>query len=356
MKRLFLGAVLAALVYVLPGEASAAVSCPPNFQGQQSQTCFCSPSQMVGTVWGSGPYTTDSSVCAAALHAGAVARSGGTVSVQVTAGCTTYGASGQNGVNTAAYGPWSASFYFPKVGSANCQGVRPAAPAAPAAAAGPCPSSFHGIQSATCSCAPSQMVGTVWGSGPYTTDSSICAAALHAGAVAKTGGIVSAQATSGCSAYGGSRNNGVSTTAFGPWSSSFYFPGVGTPNCSGVAALPAAPPPPVVVACPSSFHGRHGVLTCQCTPAQFAGQVWGTGTYAEDSSVCGAALHAGAVARTGGIVTVEHMQGCGIYKGSFNNGITTANYGTWSSSFYFPSVGGGVCAVPPPGRGRRVVH
>ena len=235
-----------------------------------------------------------------------------------------------------------------------------------ASAAAACPASFQGAQSVTCSCAASQMTGTVWGSGPYTTDSSVCAAALHAGAVAKTGGTVTVQATSGCTTYASSKNNGVTTTAYGPWSSSFYFPSVGSPNCQGAAAAPAiiptvpsipAPPsaalpaapaaPSTVITCPANFRGQHGAMTCHCSPTQFSGAVWGTSTYTEDSSLCLAALHAGAVARTGGMLTVQHTAGCNAYNGTVRNGVATTDYGPWSASFFFPSVGNGACFGAP---------
>jgi hypothetical protein len=219
-----------------------------------------------------------------------------------------------------------------------------------ASAAGVCPSSFAGHQALTCFCTPAQMTGTVWGSGPYTTDSSVCAAALHAGAIARTGGMVTAQASHGCNSYRASANNGVATTAYGPWNSSFYFPSVGTPNCPGQAAAPVAPAP--VGPCPQTFQGMRGSLTCMCSPTHYTGQVWGTLTYTEDSSVCMAALHAGAIGRNGGAVTVRSTQGCPGYSGTINNGVASADYGAWGSSFYFPSIGGGACSAPGPHRRR----
>lgn len=222
-----------------------------------------------------------------------------------------------------------------------------------AAAAGACPSNFQGHQSLTCTCTAGAMTGTVWGSGPYTTDSSVCAAALHAGAVAKTGGTVTVQATAGCASYSASKNNGVASSSYGPWAGSFYFPSVGSPNCPGVVQMPTIPAmPSAVAACPSTYQGVRGALTCQCTSAAFRGQVWGTATYTEDSSICNAALHAGAVAKTGGIVTVQAARGCNHYSGSTNNGVASADYGAWGASFYFPSIGGGGCPAERPGHQR----
>ncbi len=57
----------------------------------------------------------------------------------------------------------------------------------------------------TCSCTASA-TGTVWGAGIYTTDSSICSAAKHAGVAVP--GDVTVRAAAGCSAYNGSTANG----------------------------------------------------------------------------------------------------------------------------------------------------
>ena len=63
---------------------------------------------MTGTVWGSGTYTDDSSLC----HAGVITRSGGTVSIVLAPGRGSYSGSNMNGVRTQSYGPWSGSFRF----------------------------------------------------------------------------------------------------------------------------------------------------------------------------------------------------------------------------------------------------
>jgi hypothetical protein len=67
-----------------------------------------------------------------------------------------------------------------------------------------CPASYGDVPDAqrasalTCSCAPEAVRGSVWGSGVYTTDSSICAAARHAGVLAAgAGGEVTVQGSKG---------------------------------------------------------------------------------------------------------------------------------------------------------------
>ena len=92
--------------------AAAQSPCPTNFQGQTAEiTCACSAeATRTGAVWGSGTYTSDSRVCRAAVHAGAIPDSGGLVVVTPAPGQPSYLGTEALGVTTAAYGPWGASF------------------------------------------------------------------------------------------------------------------------------------------------------------------------------------------------------------------------------------------------------
>ena len=66
------------------------------------------------TVWGTGTYTDDSSVCAAAVHAGIINPiEGGRVLIEVAPGEESYEGSEANGVTSQDYGDWSGSFTFP---------------------------------------------------------------------------------------------------------------------------------------------------------------------------------------------------------------------------------------------------
>ena len=67
-------------------------------------------------------------------------------------------------------------------------------------------------------------------------------------------------------------------------------------------------------------------------------EVWGTGTYTDDSSVCKAAVHAGLITfEDGGRVVVEIAEGQESYEGSEANGVTSLDYGEWGGSFTFPA-------------------
>jgi hypothetical protein len=73
----------------------------------------CPANGTIGTVWGSEPYTTDSSVCTAAVHAGRISLAdGGWVVIQIREGDQSYEGTTQYGIVTTAYGPYAWAFSF----------------------------------------------------------------------------------------------------------------------------------------------------------------------------------------------------------------------------------------------------
>ena len=86
------------------------------------------------------------------------------------------------------------------------------------------------------SCPEGCTTGSLWGTGPYTRDSSICTAAVHAGAVGSGGGLVKASILAGQDSYGESEANGVSSHSWGAYDSS-----LGVEPGEAKAATPAAP-------------------------------------------------------------------------------------------------------------------
>ena len=208
MKRFVL---MLGLLALGAAPALAQPACPTDFQNQSAAlTCRCAPeAAMSGTVWGSGTYTTDSRVCRAAVHAGAIPAGGGVVVVTPTAGLRAYAGSTANGITTVEYGAWQGSFTV----------------AAPGAAVSACPATFESQPAPlTCACTTeAALSGAVWGSGTYTTDSRVCRAAIHAGAIPVTGGTVTVTPAPGQQAYQGSTANGIATEDYGPWDASFTF-------------------------------------------------------------------------------------------------------------------------------------
>jgi hypothetical protein len=210
--------------------------CPEKLDGEPPASCSCAAPGS-GPVWGSGIYTTDSNVCAAAVHAGAIGPSGGAVKPRKAAGCPGYQGSAANGVTSSSWGSYGGSFFFEGHGNGTCPPAPPPPPPpAGVPVGGACPATidrFDGYaagQEFACTC-PATSSGTLYGTGVYTTDSSLCAAAVHAGAIPATGGAVKAVKAAGCPKYVSTSAHGITSTAWGAYDSSFYFAGHGTGAC-----------------------------------------------------------------------------------------------------------------------------
>nr|WP_249344797.1 LCCL domain-containing protein [Corallococcus exiguus] len=82
-----------------------------SYRGQNGTRlrCNCGPVGG-GTVWGTDLYTDDSNSCAAAVHAGVIAASGGNVTVTIQPGQASYTGTTRNGITTLSYGAWSGSY------------------------------------------------------------------------------------------------------------------------------------------------------------------------------------------------------------------------------------------------------
>jgi hypothetical protein len=183
--------------------------------GQESYSCICTPDAAVGSVWGSGPYTADSNLCTAAFHAGVIGLDGGSVLALATGAQESSFGTESNGVVSGDWGSYPASFIFDMPVSA-----------AEAASADLelCTTLPEEYQIYRCGCdAAATSSGSVWGSGPYTADSSICRAAVHAGMIGPDGGVVLVVRTEGLPSYTASEYNGVMTQDWGAFGSSFVF-------------------------------------------------------------------------------------------------------------------------------------
>lgn len=216
--------------------------CPDNFLSYgtlgvgKSLTCTCSPDQFTGSVWGTDRYTADSSICAAARHAAVVGASGGKVTVYREGSCPGVTGSTRHGVTSREWGAYDKTFAF----------EHPAPPCLPQtgeAGVEPCPANMIGQESRLttegleCTCAPQQMSGSVWGSDIYTFDSSICAAARHAGMLPAAGGSVTVFTAGRCSRFVGTARNGVTTGDWGPYDNTFAFR-FPLPRCADGSAVP----------------------------------------------------------------------------------------------------------------------
>jgi hypothetical protein len=71
----------------------------------------CPAKGEVHSVWGTELYTGDSSICTAAVHAGAITvDGGGEVTFTMEPGQTRYEGSEANGVTSSSWGPFRTSF------------------------------------------------------------------------------------------------------------------------------------------------------------------------------------------------------------------------------------------------------
>jgi hypothetical protein len=92
----------------------------------------------------------------------------------------------------------------------------------------------------------------------------------------------------------------------------------------------------------TDFRGQNGKrFTFLCPADGEPERAWGTDVYSDDSSVCTAAVHTGAITvANGGVVTIEIRPGQASYTGSARNGVTTENFAAWDGSFVISGTAG----------------
>ena len=336
----------AAAAPAAPATAQAAPiqQCPDDFAAFKEEpdalVCACpAEATQQGSVWGTDIYTADSGLCRAAVHAGMISRRGGQVTVRGEPGRRAYPGTTRNGIASSNYGQFEASFRFEGVPQApSPQAAASAAPAVPQQ----CPDDFGAFKEETdpvvCTCsADATQRGSVWGSDVYTSDSGLCRAALHAGLIPRAGGTVTVLAEPGRRTYAGVTRNGVTSSNYGQYEASFRFQG------SPIQRAAPAASPGVPQQCPDNFvafKDEPDPLVCIC-PAESTriGSLWGTDVYTADSGLCLAALHAGAIGRLGGQVSVTAEPGRRAYPGTTRNGLTSSNYGPYDASFRIAGTG-----------------
>ena len=202
MPNLFLvllvGASAAAVIFPPPALAQPAPMtleiCPDNFgsfpEDAPPLRCGCNPEATArGLVIGTNPYDYVSGLCRSARHAGAIGTAGGLITVS-PAKAPFFPAVTQNGLSSQS-GSGGNGFVVEGTGSAS------AAPSAQAITSlDVCPDNYGSFPedapALTCGCSPEATArGLVIGTNPYDYVSSLCRAALHAGAVGRQGGVIS---------------------------------------------------------------------------------------------------------------------------------------------------------------------
>jgi hypothetical protein len=198
------------------------------FRGQNgSRFLFTCPKYGTpSAVWGTDVYTDDSSVCTAAVHTGRITfAGGGTVTIEIRPGQSSYTGSTRNRVTTSSYPSWGGSFVVVAATAAN-PGVGAGGTGWTATA-----TSFRLYVGArfAYSCPANGTPGVVWGTNVYTDDSSVCTAAVHAGKITLArGGNVTIEMRDGQSSYTASTRNGITTRSYPAWPASFVI--VGAPG------------------------------------------------------------------------------------------------------------------------------
>lgn len=150
------------------------------------------------------------------------------------------------------------------------------------------------------------------GSGPYTL------VVAPAGTASGTtgGSLTGASTTTGGSLTGASTTTGGSLTG-------------GTSAATALTCFDNAQ----IAALSSLAIGQTVTVSCPASCGSSPGVVWGSRFYTDDSSICGAAIHAGVISNQGGPLLLTIAPGQQSYTGSTQNGVTTSNWGSWSRSF-----------------------
>lgn len=318
-------------VYLFPGKPAVAEvqpggsfsdlpECGSFEAGMYELNCSCPAGFTKTTIWGSGPYTGDSDICTVALHAGIIGPGGGGVLVEYARGQDDYPASTAHGVRSDSWGSYNRSMRVYPAGSGGSGGLPE------------CGVLGDGMDELSCVCPSGFVPFDIWGSGPYTADSDICAAAQHSGVIGPGGGTVTAFRRPGLDAYPESIANGIRSTSWGG-----YYSSVVVALAGGIVPEMPAPGRRLSGALPDCDSRPEDAerFECVCSGIDDFGGVWGSDPYSADSDTCRAARHAGVIGPNGGEVTVLRLQGLESYSSSTVNGVETSSWGSYSASITF---------------------
>lgn len=277
-----------------------------------------------GTVWGDGPYTTDSDLASAAVHAGVV-KDGHAAVLRVTVlpGESSYESSTSHGVTTYAWQSYPSSFRIDGAGESISTAYHLRGESVEVV-------TVHVVGRTT---------GPVWGTDDYTDDSDIATAAVHAGLV-KAGeeALILLTPGAGREAYSGSERNRIRSTDYGRWGGSYRLqalPNLKTPDGSLVEVLRG-------ITNLEEWRGQSGTRLHIEVTGQAGGAVYGTDLYTTDSSVASAAVHAGLVeVGQTAILTVEIAGEQTGFISSTRNGVSSSAWQTWGSYRFVPPASAG---------------
>ncbi len=195
---------------------------------------------------------------------------------------------------------------------------------------------------------------TLYGTAIYPSDSPICVAAVHAGAIGTDGGSVIVQLNPGIESYQGSERHGIRSGDFPETQRSLVFVGGAFAETLDPVQRDYAPRLKWDTKFTSTglanmkLVGQRFVFSCPAAPASLAGRrVYGTDRYAFNSYVCLAAVHAGRLGPDGGFVTVQMVEPTGKLKGSIRNGIESKDGAAGTRQLIFPVIEPAVATTQP---------
>jgi hypothetical protein len=198
------------------------------YRGRNGESILFNVTGTAGhTIWGTDVYTDDSPLAVAVVHAGALqVGERGVVRVTILPGKARYEASTRNGITSAPYEKWEGSYQLERVRGTTTQPVidmpAPRAPARDLARVTETPATRRAVGETYMVEVVGETGGNVWGTDVYTDDSSIAAAAVHAGLLAPgERGNLRVTVRQGQSAYQGSVRNGVISRDYASWGGSF---------------------------------------------------------------------------------------------------------------------------------------
>ncbi|KAJ6657138.1 hypothetical protein lerEdw1_002727 [Lerista edwardsae] len=168
----------------------------------------------------------------------------------------------------------------------------------------------------------------VFGTFTYETSSSICRAAIHSGALDNRGGLVDITRKGRVDFFVKSTRNGIGSLRYSGYVVAYithllFTFTVQTLDCyTTVAELCPFKKP--ATHCPRSYCPAY----CKDEPSYWA-PVYGTNIYADSSSICKTAVHAGIIRDdAGGYVDVMPVEKKKYYQGSLQNGIRSESIKT----------------------------
>uniref|UniRef100_A0A3B3CXG3 Cysteine-rich secretory protein LCCL domain containing 2 n=1 Tax=Oryzias melastigma TaxID=30732 RepID=A0A3B3CXG3_ORYME len=159
--------------------------------------------------------------------------------------------------------------------------------------------------------------GKVWGTVSYDAQSSICRAAIHAGVIDNNGGLVDITRTEKSPFFVRSTKNGIESLSKYKPANSFIV--------SKVEVYTADCYTTVAEICPFKRPSSHCPrffcpANCKTQPSYWS-PVIGSNIYADNSSICKAAIHAGVIKASGGLVDVLPLERRKSYSGVLRNAI-----------------------------------